>query len=280
MTKDLLNAIAQRGPSYRPAPAEAVQLYVLDCGAIRGFTAQEFGFRPGEIATTMSTPCFLVVHPRGVLLWDTGQIPDAERASDSPSTTSSAFVEGKPLLGQLAQLGYGVSDITYLALSHYHNDHVANANAFAGSTWIVQRAEYEAMFAAVPDLPRNGPIPPNQSLFRDLEHSRKIVLDGTDYDVFGDGTVVVMFTPGHTPGHQSLFVHLKETGAVLISGDLYHFPEELNREADFVNHASNARTTQTRIEFEAFARARGAQIWIQHDAARYANLRRSPMFYA
>jgi glyoxylase-like metal-dependent hydrolase (beta-lactamase superfamily II) len=280
MTKDLRNAIAQRNPSYPPAPAGAVQLFVLDCGAIRGFTAQEFGFRPGEIATTMSTPCFLVVHPRGVLLWDTGQIPDAERAPGSRSTTSSAFIEGRPLLTQLAELGYATSDITYLALSHYHNDHVANANAFAGSTWIVQRAEYDAMFAAEPDLPRNGPIPPNHALFGELEHSRRIMLDGTNHDVFGDGTVVVMFTPGHTPGHQSLFVQLKETGAVLISGDLYHFPEELNREADFVNHASNARTTQTRIAFEVFARERGAQIWIQHDAARCANLRRPPLCYA
>jgi glyoxylase-like metal-dependent hydrolase (beta-lactamase superfamily II) len=255
-----------------------VRLYVLDCGRIDGVTAEEFGFKHGEIPSEMFTPCFLIVHPGGALLWDTGEIPDSSLEAAGP-TTQRAFTVSKPLLPQLAAIGYTPSDIKYLALSHYHNDHVANANAFAGCTWLVQRAERDAMFALVPDTERNGPILPNQALFSALEFSPTIIIENEDYDVFGDGKVVIKFTPGHTPGHQSLFVRFGPGRPVLITGDLYHYRAEVNRRASFVNHASNERTTLSRREIESFVENEGAELWIQHDAAHAATLRKSPEFY-
>lgn len=262
-----------------PSATQTIRLYVLDGGTINQVGSREFGFAEGALASQMFTPCFLVVHPRGTLLWDTGEIPDHALNTDGTPTRSRAYTVTQPLLPQLAALGYQVSDIDYLALSHYHNDHVANANAFAGSVWITQRAEREAMFSDQPDFARNGPIAPDRRFFSALEHAETLVLEGQDHDVFGDGAVVIKFTPGHTPGHQSLFVRLAQTGPVLISGDLYHYTQELHRTAAFVNHASNDLTSRSRALIERFADDEGAQIWIQHDAAHGAALKKSPAYY-
>lgn len=255
----------------------SIRLYVLDCGRIDGVTAEEFGFKHGEIPSDMFTPCFLIVHPKGALLWDTGEIPDSALEAAGP-TTDRSFTVSKPLLPQLAAIGYTPSNINYLALSHYHNDHVANANAFAGCTWLVQRAERDAMFGE-PDTVRNGPILPNKAFFSALESTPTIIIDNADHDVFGDGRVVLKFTPGHTPGHQSLFVRFDRSRPVLITGDLYHYPAEVNRRASFVNHLSNERTTVSRRAIESFVENEGAELWIQHDAARAATLKKAPEFY-
>ncbi|MCC7548383.1 MAG: N-acyl homoserine lactonase family protein [Burkholderiales bacterium] len=260
--------------------AAPVRLYVLDGGRINQVGSREFGFAEGALSSEMFTPCFLVVHPRGTLLWDTGEIPDHALNGDGTPTHLRAYTVTQPLLPQLAAIGYRPGDITRLALSHYHNDHVANANAFAGSVWITQRAEREAMFARSPDFARNGPIAPQRSSYSALEHAETILLEGEDHDVFGDGSVVIKFTPGHTPGHQSLFVRLAHTGPVLISGDLYHYTQELFRAADFVNHASNGITSRSRAMIERFVQEEGAQIWIQHDAAHGATLKKAPEYYA
>ena len=99
-------------------------------------------------------PCYLVVHPKGTLMWDVGFIPDSAFKPDgSPVTQGKGTIMSatKPLKSQLAAVGYKPSDITYLALSHYHSDHTANANDFAGSTWLVRQEERE------PCLPRSPP---------------------------------------------------------------------------------------------------------------------------
>ena len=96
---------------------------------------------------------------------------------------------------------------------------MGNANDYAASTWLVQKADYEAMFG--PRCRRSR----STRASTPSEHSKKQLLEG-DHDVFGDGTVVLKHTPGHTPGHQSLYVKLAKTGGVVLSGDLYHYPEE------------------------------------------------------
>src|SRR5215831_11857786 len=241
----------------RPEPPKSVRLYILDCGKITGVGETQFGFKPGLLATTeMFTPCYLIAHPSGTLMWDTGEIPDKDFKAPGPAT-QGAFTVTKPLLPQLATIGYTPEDITYLALSHYHSDHAANANAFAGSTWIVQKVERDAMFAkSSGGTP--GPTTPNVSLFGDLEKSKTKLLDSQDYDVFGDGTVVIKFTPGHTPGHQSLFLKLK-----IIPG--FDFNKE--------------QTAKSREMIEAFVKNAKAQLWIQHDAVASAKLKKSPEYY-
>jgi N-acyl homoserine lactone hydrolase len=273
-------------PALALAPFAAAQsrtprLYIFDCGKITGVSAAAFGFKDGELATTeMVTPCFLIVHPRGTLMWDTGEIPDSAVKTDGSPTTQGAFTVTKPLLPQLAAVGYTPANITYLALSHYHGDHVANANAFAGSTWIVQKVERDAMFAPRPaDGKAKGSNAPNQALFGALEKSKTILLNSEDHDVFGDGTVVIKFTPGHTPGHQSLFLKLANTGPVLLSGDLYHYPEELTLKRIPSFDFDKDQTARSRAAMEDFVKKNGAQLWIQHDAAAGAKRKKAPQYY-
>ena len=263
---------AQQGP---------LKLYVLDCGSMTGDPAR-FRLQPDEISTTeMATPCFLVSHPEGTLLWDTGAVPDQDWTPTGdpvryhvvlPDASERDLTLRKPLLGQLAELGFTPPDLTYLALSHYHWDHVANANAFASATWLVRQVERDAMFAEVPPVT----VPENYARLRD---SKTVLVQEDDYDVFGDGTVVIKSAPGHTPGHQVLFLRLPRTGDVLLSGDIYHFPESRTLQRVPTFDFDQAQTGVTREAIEAFLAATGAQLWIQHDAASNALLKKSPQYY-
>ena len=109
----------------------------------------------------------------------------------------------------MAEVGYSPSDITYLALSHYHYDHTANANEFAASTWLVRQVERDAMFAEKP----LGPTQP--STYSALRQSKTLILKADEHDVFGDSNVIIKAAPGHTPGHQVLYLKLAKTGGVM-----------------------------------------------------------------
>ena len=252
------------------------RLYILDCGDIKPMDPTLFGLKKEEIAGDASfvTPCYLVVHARGTLIWDVGQIPDAQVPGDGTEVVVQEILKARQkLVPQLQKLGYSPADITYLAMSHYHLDHTANANLFAGSTWIVQQAEYEAMFGEKDFAIRDT------SSYDQLKAAKRITLNNEDHDVFGDGSVIVKSAPGHTPGHQMLFLRLKNFGPLLLEGDLYHLPEErtLDRVPTFEFDA--AMTRATRVKTEAFLKETGAQMWIQHDPPTNANLRKAPEFY-
>ena len=134
----------------QPQPPQSLRLYVLDCGKITPANVDAYGFKPNEVADMrMVTPCFLIVHPRGSLMWDTGEIPDSAFKDGVSPQKLNAFTVDRPLLPQLLAIGYIPANITYLALSHYHLDHVANAGLFAGSTWIVQKGDRDPIFACV-----------------------------------------------------------------------------------------------------------------------------------
>lgn len=271
------SGLAQSG---KTAPPQSLRLYVLDCGKINVANGDSMGFKPGELATSnMVTPCFLIVHPKGTMIWDTGEIPDSAFASGKTPQTQGAFVVDRPLLPQLAAIGYKPADITYLALSHYHGDHVANANSFAGSTWIVQQGDRDAIFAPRPaNAPRLGAVPAPE-FFSKLANSKTILLKGEDHDVFGDGTVVIKFTPGHTPGHQSLFLKLKKTGPVLLSGDLYHYPEEITYKKVPPFDTDKEQTMKSRAAMQDFVKKNKAQLWIQHDYTSGIKRKIAPEFY-
>ena len=204
-------------------------------------------------------------------MWDVGVVPDAQIGSGAKGAERAGK---RSLRDQLAEIGYSPRNITYLALSHYHFDHTANANDFRDSTWIVQQAERDAMFAGKP-LPGVGPEPASQ--FGALKDSKTIVLANIDeYDVFGDGTVVIKAAPGHTPGHQVLVLRLPKTGPVMLAGDLYHFPEERAARLvpSFEFDKEQSRTSRVRIE--EYVRKNAVALWIEHDAHLYAKLKKSP----
>ena len=267
----------QETPAAEPEAAAftSPRLYIMDCGIITAMDPENYGLRVEEVTGTTDffTPCYLVEHPNGTLVWDVGQIPDAEFPDDGSMASTGPFMSDKPLLPQLAEIGYEPADVTYLAMSHYHTDHSANANSFATSTWIVQTAEREAMFGEEPaGLSTRG-------FYDQLENAETILLEGEDHDVFGDGTVVIKFTPGHTPGHQSLFVNLANRGPILLAGDLYHFVEErtLDRVPGF--DFDQEMTRESRRGVEEFLIETGAELWIEHDIALNDTLNKSPAYY-
>ena len=263
-------------PAQTPAqPAPAVKLYILDLGSLKSANPQPLLDR-GVTVTDMSVVAYLIVHPRGTLLWDSGTIPD-ELVKPEGTTVVRATVK-KTLTGQLAELGYKPADVNYLALSHYHYDHSANANQYSGSTWLVQAPERAAMF---PDTPPANPIDPNVAAkFSALKNAKTTILNG-DHDVFGDGSVVIISTPGHTPGHQSLYVRLAKSGPLVLSGDLYHYPSErtLKDFLPFGGRGNDAQEAASKAKVEALLKDKGATFWIQHDILADAKLKKSPAFY-
>src|SRR4029079_17925199 len=124
-----------------------------------------------------------------------------------------------------------------------------------------------------------GPAAANTTLYRDLEKSKTRLLISDEFDVFGDGTVVIKFTPGHTPGHQSLFLKLAKTGPVLLSGDLYHYPEEITYKRIPPFDSDQEQTAKSRAMIEEFVRKNKAQLWIQHDYTAGIKRKIAPEFY-
>jgi glyoxylase-like metal-dependent hydrolase (beta-lactamase superfamily II) len=255
-----------------PKPPATPRIYIFDNGTIKGLDPALFHFKREELKEVdFVGHSYLIVHPRGTLMFDSGQIPDADFKGDGP-VTEGIMAATKPLLPQLAAAGYQPSDITYFAMSHYHSDHTANANAFAGATWIVQKAERDFMFGDKPE----GIIKPDT--YSALRNAKTKILNNEDFDVFGDGTVVLMTAPGHTPGHQVLAVKLAKAGTVVLAGDLYHYPEErvTGSTPTFEFNGEQSRASRARIE--KFLKDQHATLWIEHDLATHAALPKSPRY--
>ena len=262
----------------RPKAPKSARLYIFDCGLLTMSAPATFGFTKEEVGEKQpfAVPCYLVVHPKGTLMWDVGVIPDAQ----VNGSTQGISVVTKTLKSQMAEIGYTAADIKYLALSHLHSDHTANANDFAGSTWLVHQNERDAMFAPPPPAGGRGRGGPMQTaMFDKLKDSKTTILTEADYDVFGDGTVVIKYAPGHTPGHQILFLRLKESGPILIAGDLYHLPQEITMHRFPTFEFDKEQSAASREKVDAFLKQSGARLWIEHDLPTFTTLKKSPAFY-
>ena len=264
-------------------PPQSLRLYGFDCGTLHIADMGRFQMKKEDVATTdLAVPCFLIAHPKGTLIWDTGAIPDAAWKPTGRLTTQHVTLPDsqqrdvtmvRSLAAQLAELHYSPSDITYVALSHYHYDHTANANEFAGATWLVRQIERDAMFA------EKSPGTTQPSTYSALRNSKTIILKSDEHDVFADGAVVIKSAPGHTPGHLVLYLKLAKTGPVVLSGDLYHYTEEraLDRVPTF--EFNQQQTRATRVLIDAFLKKTRSQLWIQHDFNANAKLKKAPDFY-
>jgi N-acyl homoserine lactone hydrolase len=270
----LFTTPSARGQQHKAEPPKSVRLYVIDCGTLDIPDVSPYGFKKEELASPMmSAPCFLVAHPKGTLMWDSGPVPDSNfKAGGGPGTMRYA-TSTKPLTARLAEIGYAPADIKYLALSHFHWDHVGNGNLFASSTWLVPKAERDIMFMDPPS-PRTEP-----QNFSALKNAKTVFITKDEYDVFGDMTVVIRAAPGHSPGHQVLYLKLAKTGPVVVSGDLYHYPEERKLGKIPTTEFNADQTVASRKVVEAYLKKTGAQLWIQHDNIANAKLKKSPAFY-
>ena len=255
-------------------PAAVERMYVISCGENHVKDLARFTGQPADKdkAVVFSDYCYLIEHARGWMLWDTG---NADRLAAMPNgmqtPVATAYMK-KPLAESLKELGVAPAQIQHFAMSHHHGDHSGNANYFGASTLYMQQAEYDAVFGAEPQ--KFGVVVAN---FEKLRDAKTVRLNG-DHDVFGDGSVVIKPTPGHTPGHQSLAVRLPKTGLVLLSGDMVH--QSVNWEAKRAPsfNFNVARSVQTMQEVETFMQRSGAKLWINHDMAQNASIPKAPAF--
>jgi glyoxylase-like metal-dependent hydrolase (beta-lactamase superfamily II) len=253
--------------------ADEVRLYALDCGRIdeSSFGAySDTGEYDGK-PRTMSAPCFLIRHPKGTLLWDTG-LGDKYAATkggvDDAGTHLSVSVR---LVDQLKAIGLAPGAINFVAFSHLHADHTGNANLFGHSTFLMNAKEI-AWASATPT-----PIGVDPATFSVYESANKQLIE-RDYDVFGDGRVLILRAPGHTPGHQVLLLRLKKAGAVVLSGDLYHAREsrQFRRVPAFNDNRADTLAYMDRIE--TIVKNLHARFVIQHDPADFAALPKFPAY--
>jgi len=259
----LVLAVAGVGATPRQ-PRLTPRLYVLDCGTLAGRNLRTYGL-PAE-PRDMSVACALVIDGDRMLLWETG-LGDRFAAGGAVPRDPGWHVL-RTLRSQLEQIDVRPASITYLAISHSHADHMGNANDYAASTWLVQEAERAFGFKAGQD----------SSSYRALADSHTVLLHG-DHDVFGDGVATLVSTPGHTPGHQSLLVKLPHAGAILLTGDLYHYPEERAANTFPSFEVDRAQTAASRERVEALVKQTHAQVWIEHDMLGYTRLRKAPEYY-
>jgi N-acyl homoserine lactone hydrolase len=256
---------------------EDIRLYVFDCGhaefrdlGVASDTGELDG-RPGVLAD----PCFLVRHPKGWLLWDAGLPPAGELESIGPQAALEQagvrFTPPMPLSQQLKVIGLVPQQVNYLAFSHLHFDHVGNANQFPASTWLLNRREL-AWATSEP-----SPVSMRPVLFVAYRQAKVQLLEG-DHDVFGDGRVRILHTPGHTPGSSVLLLNLRRSGPLLLSGDLYLSGEGKRHGYVPSVNASRADTLASMARVDRLLKQLKAKLIVQHDVAEFASMPRAPAY--
>lgn len=247
-----------------------VKLYVLDGGSVQAnklelfsedttYTGQSRGF---------ANAYYVISHPKGNLMWDAG-LPETLVGSPEPySTPNGAFSVSRKdsLVNQLKAIDMTVDDFKYIALSHSHFDHVGHANALKNAIWLVQENEYN-FFTNDSAKVKQADI---YNSIKELSNVKK--LNG-DYDVFGDSTVVIKSMPGHTIGHQVLYVDLGLEKPILLTGDLYHIEENRTFKRAPIFNYDIPMTKKSMEAFEAFAIEKNADVFIQHSLKDFERLR-------
>jgi N-acyl homoserine lactone hydrolase len=258
----------------------ADRLYRLDCG--HSLANDESVWTPGENvgrSIEFSSTCWLIRRGNEWLLWDTGVPQSALNDPKGWSTLPQLIVYhlDKTLTDQLAAIGLKTDDITFVAISHTHGDHIGNVGVFANSTVLMQRAEYE--WIGSPDGP-NDNVNQLKALARKLLGTPKhLKLLAGDTDVFGDGSVTLVSTPGHTPGHQSLLVHLKNSGFIILSGDVVHLQENFEKNTVPSLNTDKAASIASMDRIRRMIATYRAKLFINHDKAQSDTLKLLPAFY-
>ena len=266
-----------------PDPATAgfaEELYRMDCG--RSLANDESVWTPGENvgrSIEFSSTCWLIKGGSEWLLWDTGVPQSTLNHRKGWSTLPKLIVYhlDKTITGQLAEIGLKISDITYVALSHTHGDHIGNVGLFPNSTILMQRAEYS--WIRSPDG-TNDNVNQLKALARKLLGTPKHLqlLDG-DTDLFRDGSVTLVSTPGHTPGSQSLLVHLKNSGFIVLSGDVVHLEENFEKRIVPSLNTDKAASIASMEKVRRMIETYHAKLFINHDKEQADTLKLLPAFY-
>ena len=262
-----LAVIALTQPGLAQTKSGVDKMYVFNCG--EGVGPDQARWSPGVNVgkpLAISDNCYLIHHGQDWFLWDTGvaeaiaAMPDGQKGQgDGPS-----WKKPKTLASQLEQVGVKPSDIKFMAISHTHPDHAGNVEMFPQTMLYVQKAEYD------------WPLPDGKPRFNPAHPVTK--LEG-DKDVFGDGSVVLISTPGHTPGHQSLLVKLPKTGTLLLTGDAVHFKDNYDNRRVPAGNTDKDQTIASMQKIADELSKEQAKLWINHDKVQTDTLKHAPEFY-
>ncbi len=251
----------------------ALKLYVFDCGMLRFESLEMFSISNDETdIRDLIVPCYVVEHEKGRLLWD-GGLPS--KTADVEGWQGEGMLSrlDRTFSQQLPGIGLDMNSFDYVAFSHMHFDHVGVANEINGATLIIQKAGYDSVLADEVTVPFVNP-----TLYDNLKDAERLIIEG-DHDVFGDGRVRIISAPGHTPGHQLLFIDLENYGPLLLSGDLYIFA--ISRRDRLVPkfNVDREMTLASMDRVEALVEETGATFWIEHELAFFEQLNKAPAFY-
>jgi len=232
------------------AQAPEVTLTRLDCG--NGFNdarrfSDTFAYTDPKKPFTFS--CYVVKHGDDYMVWDTGYVPGSN--PNAPKVS---------LIDQLAQLKIKPEQVKYVGISHFHGDHTGQLPTLPGATLLIGQREWQAITAPEP-MPGA-----NVAAFKHwVSEGGKVEPLLADKDVFGDGTVIILRTPGHTPGHQSLLVRLVDKGPVILVGDAAHFHENYENNGVPGFNYDRAETLASLDRLKQIAANLKATVIIQHD---------------
>jgi glyoxylase-like metal-dependent hydrolase (beta-lactamase superfamily II) len=268
----LLALVAAQGLLHGQTPASApaapkrttvLRLWDFDCGQIHSKDQSRWtpNLHVGQ-AVDLSDNCYLIQHPtRGLFLWDTGMADSVvAKPTGQEQGGGMIFARAKTFVSQLAAAGFTPNMVENMAFSHSHPDHTGNALLFPQAMLYIQQTEFDAAFA--PNAQGN---PPGASPYSERLRSSLVRKINGDFDVFGDGSITIISTPGHTPGHQSLLVRLPKRGNVILTGDSAHFKE--NWDLDHVPgfNFNQEQSHQSMAKLKALAEKEHAEVWINHE---------------
>jgi glyoxylase-like metal-dependent hydrolase (beta-lactamase superfamily II) len=259
----IATAFAWAGLSFAAEDATVDRLYVLDCGGIHLSDQAQFlspGVNEGQPIDLLNS-CYLIQHGKDWLLWDTG-FSDA-MVGKAPNPGPIQAKVSVTLASQLESLGVKPSALKYVAISHTHGDHSGNVDLFQGVPVLMQKAEYDTAFAPS----KKPPFSPDHPVQK---------IEG-DHDVFGDGSVRILSTTGHTPGHQSLLVHLKKTGYVILTGDA------VQTQATWTNRYAPGKDKENVLasmdKLGTVVKSKNAKIWSSHDPVQANEQRKERKYF-
>ena len=266
--RTLLLAAVAAMPIASAADASELELWRLDCGniAVNDLSLFSDTFAYAGQKKTLTDSCYLIRHDDAYMLWDTG-LPAALLHADQPAGAPMAPTLDRTVPDQLKQIGIDGSRIGTIGISHYHFDHVGQAADFPKARLLIGQADFDALKATPPPF---GAEP--KLLAPWLSGGAPVETVSGDKDIFGDGTVVMLNTPGHTPGSHALLVRLAEKGPVLLTGDTVHFEKQFETNGVPPFNTDRAQSLASMARLQSMAQTLGATLVVQHDADDIAKL--------
>jgi N-acyl homoserine lactone hydrolase len=274
-------ATATQSSNAMPLNAGTVdKLYRMDCG--HSLANDESVWTPGENvrkSIEFSSTCYLICRGKDLLMWDTGvpeqTIGDPKGWSTLPSLI--VYHIDKTISSQLAEVGLSPNDVNYVLVSHTHGDHIGNVGVFPNATVIMQKAEYNWINSPPPSDPNlNRLVTLARTL---LGQPKRLELISGDVDLFRDGSVTLLSTPGHTPGSQSLMVHLETTGYVILSGDVAHLEDNFKRDIVPALNVDKVASIASMERIKDLMAKYNATLLINHDKRQTDQLKLLPNYY-